>query len=117
MLLLVPLTCLALFLIYCCAPWWQKERPVSNSTVTTVRFAYIDDRAASVCVAGSFNAWSEHRHCMRKQGDRWSLAVTLTPGRYQYALIIDGHLWREDPGNPLTEDDGFGARNSVLVIE
>ena len=117
MLLLVPLTCLALFLIYCCAPWWQEEGPVRDSTGTTVRFAYIDDRAASVCVAGSFNAWSEHRNCMRKQGDRWSLAVTLTPGRYQYVMIIDGHLWREDPGNPLAEDDGFGARNSVLVIE
>jgi hypothetical protein len=31
--------------------------------------------------------------------------------------MVDGKTWREDPGAVLSEESGFGTRNSVLIVE
>jgi 1,4-alpha-glucan branching enzyme len=82
-----------------------------------VRFIYVDPEAVEVCVSGSFNNWSAGTHCMVRAGGIWSVSIMLPPGRYSYLLVIDGHLWQEDPGSVLSEDNGFGMNNSVLVVE
>lgn len=114
---LIPLVCLGLFLIWRCAPGWQEVRQETEPKGSAVRFMYVDGQATAVCVTGSFNAWSEHADRMSRSGDTWSATVSLAPGRYQYVFVVDGRLWRADPGNPLAEDDGFGTKNSVLVVE
>ena len=83
----------------------------------SVRFVYVNHEAREVCVAGSFNNWSARTHCMVRGGDSWSVSMLLPPGRYPYLLVVDGDLWREDPGSVLSEDNGFGMNNSVLVVE
>jgi 1,4-alpha-glucan branching enzyme len=82
-----------------------------------VRFSHVDPKASEVCLVGSFNDWSARSHCLTKSGDTWSLEVMLPPGRHQYAYLIDGKTWREDPGAVLNEDTGFGTKNSILIID
>lgn len=82
-----------------------------------VRFSYTDAKAKTVCLAGSFNQWSSQADCMNKSGDTWSLALFLSPGRHSYAFVIDGQTLKEDPTAVLSEESGFGIRNSVIIIE
>jgi len=82
-----------------------------------VRFVYVNHEAREVCVAGGFNNWSARTHCMVRAGESWSVSIVLPPGRYPYLLVVDGNLWQEDPGSILSEDNGFGMNNSVLVVE
>lgn len=82
-----------------------------------VRFIYMDPAAVSVCVAASFNGWSAQSDCMGRDGDTWTVALTLLPGRYEYAFVVDGSAWRPDPEAILSEESGFGRLNSVLIVE
>jgi 1,4-alpha-glucan branching enzyme len=71
----------------------------------------------SVCLSGDFNGWSSESHCLQPKGDTWSVQLVLPPGRYRYGFILDKRDWVCDPGAFIQEDDGFGKKNSVLVIE
>jgi 1,4-alpha-glucan branching enzyme len=102
-------------LMTCCAPSWRGNG--ASEAGIPVRFLHVDSRAASVCVAGSFNQWSSQSHCMRREGSTWSVTLSLPPGRYEYAFVVDGDSWQTDPGAPLVEESGFGRMNSVLVVE
>ena len=42
--------------------------------------------------------------------------MPLRAGRYTYAFLLDGRLWVPDPTAPLAPEDGFGRRNSVVVV-
>ncbi len=47
----------------------------------------------------------------------WQIVVPLKPGRYQYKFAVDwGIRWEYDQNNPLTEDDGYGSYNSILIL-
>jgi 1,4-alpha-glucan branching enzyme len=105
---------LPVFLCHC-AQQWNRTAPMDAQV--PVKFQYFDPTAKEVCVAGSFNQWSQRSHCMSEKEGLWSLSVPLTPGRYQYVLVIDGKSWRPDPGAILSEDNGFDGKNSVLIVE
>lgn len=115
--LLLLLVCLGWLFADNCAPDWQEAQHGEEQECVPVRFVYVDDQASAVCVAGSFNGWSEEADCMSPSGDIWSVAVPLEPGRHQYMFVVDSRFWRKDPGAPLAEDDGFGSKNSVLIVE
>ncbi len=71
----------------------------------------------SVAVAGEFNSWNTSADPMQKQGDgTWSLTKTLPAGKYQYKFVVDGSNWKPDPDAPETADDGYGGKNSVVVV-
>ena len=82
-----------------------------------VAFTYRDDQAQKVCIAGSFNEWSPQSHCMKKDKNTWTLELSLPPGRYAYLFWVDDRISKPDPGAALTEESGFGTRNSILVVE
>ena len=71
----------------------------------------------SVCLSGDFNDWSSESHCLQRKGDIWSIQLVLPPGRYRYGFLLDKRDWVCDPDALLQEDDGFGKKNSVLVID
>lgn len=73
-------------------------------------------QSASVCVAGDFNGWSRDRDCLADVSGEWVLDLPLAPGRYRYGLCRDGGAPEPDPEAALAEDDGFGGRNSVLIV-
>lgn len=75
--------------------------------------------ARKVSVIGSFNNWRP-QVCQQAEGDsdavEWTLVLTLPPGRYEYAYVIDDSDVIPDPWNETLQDDGFGNRNSVLYV-
>jgi hypothetical protein len=89
--------------------------PSESHRLVTLRFT--DAAAASVAVVGSFNGWSPETHRMQKQGDLWELTLSLAPGRYAYRFLVDGKKQVLDPSSAATEPDGYGGRNSVLLVK
>jgi 1,4-alpha-glucan branching enzyme len=71
--------------------------------------------AKRVILAGSFNGWNENKEQMVFQNGAWTSTLNLPGGKQTYKFIVDGK-WMTDPGNPLTEDDGYGNINSVLFV-
>jgi hypothetical protein len=74
--------------------------------------------ARSVSVIGSFNAWKAQGYEMRldEQQKAWSLMVSLPEGRHEYAFLVDGQKVIPDPGASFFQQDGFGNKNSVLIL-
>jgi len=71
--------------------------------------------AEDVAVVGSFNAW-EGTDLSDPDGDGiWTASIPLSPGRYEYAFIIDGRWWGQDP---LADEyiQSFGEYSSVRYI-
>jgi hypothetical protein len=51
----------------------------------------------------------------KKPNGELAVSVRLPSGRYLYKLIVDGK-WMADPDNPMQVDDGYGGKNSVVVV-
>ena len=73
--------------------------------------------AREIRIAGDFNDWTaDDEHIMVKDEDgNWKTTLQLSPGRYQYKLLIDGK-WSEDDCNPLRIESPFGGYNSLLEV-
>lgn len=81
-------------------------------------FAYHDDRAREVALAGDFNNWNFADARFTKEANGlWRLEIASPgAGRYRYKLVVDGGRWTDDPANGLKEPDQFGGFNSLLNI-
>ena len=137
---LLPL-CIALALLIPtagCAGGWRNGTPIEaaptlaatasapsakgafakTTTVTSEGVAFVYTGAAkSVNAAGEFNAWSTSADALTKQADgSFALVKVLAPGRYAYKFVIDGSEWKADAGAPEGVDDGFGGKNSLVVV-
>ena len=75
--------------------------------------------ASNVDVIGSFNQWTPNGFQMHWDKGRglWVLSVQLENGRYEYAFLVDGKSIVPDPKALMQQDDGFGNKNSILIIE
>lgn len=71
--------------------------------------------AGRVEVAGTWNDWRAEPMQAASAG-RFHLLKSLPRGRYEYMFLVDGREWIADPSAPVSRDDGFGRRNSVLEI-
>lgn len=45
----------------------------------------------------------------------WAKELALSPGRYEYRLVVDEH-WMADPLAQETAPNPFGGVNSVLTV-
>jgi len=80
------------------------------------RFTVRAAAAGRVCLAGDFNDWQVCEAPMRRVGeDTWSITINVPRGRHEYMFVIDDR-WVPDPNAMGYADDGFGSRNSVLVV-
>ena len=93
------------------APLTPGKGPVDR--LVTLRFRPASD-AQEVAVLGTFNAWVPVE-LQRQPDGTWQRELRLTPGTYAYKLLVDGRL-RPDPEAHKFEPDGFGGRNSVLIV-
>ena len=75
--------------------------------------------ASRVELIGSFNHWRPGDLLMKWDESRkaWMVTLNLDRGRYEYAFLVDGERVVPDPSAIMNQDDGFGNKNSVLVIE
>jgi 1,4-alpha-glucan branching enzyme len=46
----------------------------------------------------------------------WSVTVPLPVGEHRYEFVVDNRRWVPDPTAHSQVDDGFGGRNSVIVV-
>jgi 1,4-alpha-glucan branching enzyme len=83
-----------------------------------VRFTLADAAAASVSVAGNFNAWSTTSHPMQRaaSGRLWTAVVALPPGDHLFMFVVNGKDWVVPPLAEEYADDGFGSRNGVVIV-
>jgi 1,4-alpha-glucan branching enzyme len=88
--------------------------PTESRRLVTLRFQ--DGEAGSVAVVGSFNGWSPAVNPMTKRGEVWELTLSLLPGKYSYRFLVDQKKQVLDPSATGTEPDGYGGKNSVLVV-
>lgn len=72
--------------------------------------------ASQVAVIGSFNNWTPKGFEMRYADGAWVLHAELPQGTHEYVFLLDGRVTRTDPEASLSKDDGFGNRNSVLLL-
>ena len=96
-----------------------------------ILFQYDAPSARQINLAGNFpdNEWLKYGNqfdVMRddgKNGDRvsgdgiWSIVKLLSPGRYEYKFVVDRNSWVVDPNALETADDGYGGKNSVLIVK
>ena len=83
-----------------------------------VRFVLIKEDASSVSLAGSFNQWSPSSHPLVRQKAHgpWTIVVPLPPGEHAFMFVVDGKQWVSPPMAEDYADDGFGARNGIVVV-
>ena len=82
-----------------------------------MQFVLVAPQANAVSLVGDFNDWDlSATQLVRQAGDGvWWVTLSLEPGRYRYAFVVDGTIWRVDPAAPAVDDE-FGRQNSVVTI-
>src|SRR5207247_1682995 len=93
--------------------WWSA--PARGRVF--VRVVLFAAGARRVSVAGTFTQWDATAAPLALTGAAgvWTATVALPIGQHQYAFLVDGRRWVNDPAAP-TVDDGFGRRNSVVAV-
>jgi hypothetical protein len=88
-----------------------------RDTVQIVRFVFVDPHATSVELVGDFNEWAKGSTELGRSGAPgvWAVSVPLSPGRHEYAFIINGSRWVADPLAVKSSDD-FGTESSVIRV-
>ena len=108
--------------------WWVTAHPTAAPFVPAVatrvrdtvlvRFELSAPDAHDVSLAGSFNRWDAPGIPLRRSTvpGLWTVTVPLPVGEQQYLFLVDGNRWIPDPTAPAQVDDGFGRRNSVIIV-
>ena len=104
------------------------EKTVTTATVTpkecnakpqkkSIRFTFEGAVGSTVCLAGSFNDWSEKAKKMtdKKKKGIFTCQCMLPLGTYQYKFIVDG-IWTLDNSNPNFIRNDLGTLNSVIKV-
>lgn len=89
----------------------------SRDTVEFVRFVLVDSTARTVSVVGDFNGWRRGETPLNagSKPGVWSVSLPLSPGRHEYAFIVDGERWVIDPAS-IASSDEFGTESSVMMV-
>jgi hypothetical protein len=100
------------------APAPIATRNANGGATRTIEFVLVAPGASRVALVGDFNGWDVEATPMRRtpSGGAWTVAIPLATGRHLYAFVVDGERWLPDPVAPLAPEDGFGTRNSVVVV-
>lgn len=94
----------------------NKSHDKGGPVLIPVRFETTHPTAHAVSVAGSFNDWQPEAKTLHADGGgRWHKDTVLSPGTYEYCLVVDGR-WMPDPAAKDSVPNPFGGRNSVLVV-
>lgn len=98
------------------APTQRAPRAGVTAALPTARFFLFAPNAASVFVAGSFNAWDAAATPLKKgTAGSWQIEMELRPGTYEYRFVVDGN-WQEDPSACDSVENPYGTRNSIKHV-
>ena len=115
----------------CSLNFIKKRLSAPHNVDGGILFQYDAPSARQVNLAGNFpdNEWLKYgikidvMHDDGRNGDRvagdgiWSIVKPLSAGRYEYKFVIDRNSWSEDPNALESVDDGYGGKNSVLIVK
>ena len=96
---------------------WLIREPMGK-TLIQVRFELHAPSAKKVEIVGTFSNWMPGE-IMLKGPDAvgyWNRMVMLPPGQYEYVFLVDGEKQVLDQRFEAHRPDGFGNKNSVLVL-
>lgn len=104
--------------------WWSAAGredatpPPASADTVLVRFELAAPGARAVAVAGTFNGWAAPGISLRPSTVEglWVITLPLPVGEHRYLFIVDGERWMPDPSAHAQVEDGFGQRNSVIVV-
>jgi hypothetical protein len=87
--------------------------------LSPVTFVLAAPGATEVAVIGSFNDWNAAGWNMSRDSATglWTLATALPAGSHEYVFLVDGATPVPDASAALSADDGFGSRNSILLVK
>lgn len=96
----------------------EEIRKIMGRTTKYWDFSLPDNNFHSVYLVGDFNNWQiEEKYKLTKSKEnKWIIHVPLEKGRYRYKFVVDNN-WLPDPKNNQYEEDPFGGKNSVILIE
>jgi 1,4-alpha-glucan branching enzyme len=99
-----------------CAAATNASPPIV--TPSGVRFSLGHAEAKSVALVGQFNQWSASSHPLSKdaRSGMWTVVVPLPPGEHAFMYVVDGTQWITPPLADDFVDDGFGAKNGVVIV-
>jgi 1,4-alpha-glucan branching enzyme len=81
-----------------------------------VRFEVEIPRARYIAVAGTFNGWDPaDAPLVFIGGNKWYNYLLLSPGRYEYRLVVDGQ-WIDPPQAKAYVPNPYGSRNAVMEV-
>ena len=94
-----------------------KSRPLKEAR-EKVSFEYYAPEAKAVFLAGTFNDWNQTACALKKARDgKWTAALTLAPGRYEYRYLVDG-AWECGQGTSVEcVPNVFGSWNCVVTVQ
>jgi 1,4-alpha-glucan branching enzyme len=82
----------------------------------TITFALVAPSVRSVSLVGDFTDWRPDRvRLQRASTGVWHATVTLRPGQYRFAYLVDNAEWRADTREATAPDD-FGRPTSVVTV-
>jgi hypothetical protein len=79
-----------------------------------VRFEIAAPSAQQVHLAGDFSGWQPSVPLVKSENGLWVATVPVAVGVHRYQFVVDS-AWVADPAVGGV-DDGFGGRNSVVVV-
>jgi hypothetical protein len=97
------------------APTMTRSTAVHTSAQNGVLFILPASGAKVVSVVGSFSEWEPVALSDDDHDGIWTAEIPLPPGRYEYAFIIDGRWFGQDP----SADEyirSFGEYSSVRYV-
>ncbi len=88
---------------------------IENKSRKRVTFSFHSPDAKEVFIAGTFNDWDPHKDSFKKQSTGWKAVKYLTPGTYEYRLVVDG-IWTDDPACQWHRPNQYGSENCILKV-
>lgn len=93
-----------------------KVKPKKIIKRRKIMFSFESSDAKEVILMGDFNNWNPKKHPMKKDDNgKWTKAVILPPGQYEYKFLVDGQ-WKEDPQNDRICPNNFGSYNNICNL-
>ena len=89
----------------------------SNMEKSTMKFIYqpLTGGKHMVFLAGDFNGWSATDTPMNEIDGIYEVVLSLENGKYGYKFVVDGN-WIVDENADEFIDDGYGGKNSILIV-
>jgi len=94
----------------------EKVNPKKKIKRRKITFSFESSDAREVSLMGDFNNWNPKKHPMKKDDNgKWTKAVILPPGQYEYKFLVDGQ-WKQDPRSDRICANKFGTYNNVFNL-